>query len=90
MTNTDEKTEIPRDFETAMRRLDALLRKLDEGNLPLENLLKDYEEGNRLIHYCRAQLEGFEKRIEILNRDDGAAGEWRDFAESAPRTGDTL
>ncbi len=69
----------PVSFEEAMRRLDELLRKLDDGNLALEELLKAYEEGNRLVAYCRSRLEKFEQRIEILNRSGEGDGQWQPF-----------
>lgn len=68
-------------FETAMSRLDDLLKKLDAGNLPLEELTRTYEEGDKLVKYCRKLLAGFERRIEILAKDDGSGGQWRDFSD---------
>ena len=48
---------------------------MESGNLPLEDILKKYEEGNKLIKLCAAKLNEAEKRIEILmSQKDGSLG----------------
>ena len=48
---------------------------MESGSLPLEDILKKYEEGNKLIKLCAAKLNEAEKRIEILmNQKDGSLG----------------
>jgi exodeoxyribonuclease VII small subunit len=56
-----------KDFEAALAELDGIVRKLEEGDLPLEESLKLYERGVHLSRFCHAQLEAAERRIEILN-----------------------
>ena len=56
-----------KDFEAALAELDAIVKKLEEGDLPLEESLKLYERGVHLSRFCHAQLEAAERRIEILN-----------------------
>lgn len=55
-----------KDFETALAELDALVKKLEEGDLPLEQSLGLYERGVQLSRFCHARLEDAERRIEIL------------------------
>lgn len=55
-----------KDFEAALAELDTLVRKLEEGDLPLEQSLALYERGVQLSRFCHARLEEAEKRIEIL------------------------
>ena len=55
-----------KDFETALAELDALVKKLEEGELSLEQSLALYERGVQLSRFCHAQLEDAERRIEIL------------------------
>ena len=56
-----------KDFEAALTELDAIVKKLEEGDLPLEESLKLYERGVQLSRFCHARLEEAERRIEILN-----------------------
>lgn len=56
-----------KDFEAAIAELETIVRKLEEGDLPLEGSLKLYERGVQLSRYCHARLEDAERRIEVLN-----------------------
>ena len=56
-----------KDFEAAIAELESIVKKLEEGELPLEVSLQHYERGVALSRYCHAQLEEAERRIEILN-----------------------
>jgi exodeoxyribonuclease VII small subunit len=56
-----------KDFEAALSELEGIVRKLEEGDLTLENSLALYERGVELSRFCHARLEDAEKRIEILN-----------------------
>jgi len=53
-------------FEESLERLEILVQEMESGNLPLEEILKKYEEGNRLIQLCSTKLNEAEHRIEIL------------------------
>jgi exodeoxyribonuclease VII small subunit len=55
-----------KDFEAAIGELDAIVKKLEEGDLPLEQSLALYERGIHLSRFCHARLEDAERRIEIL------------------------
>jgi exodeoxyribonuclease VII small subunit len=55
-----------KDFEAAIAELDAIVKKLEEGDLPLEQSLALYERGVQLSRFCHARLEEAERRIEIL------------------------
>ena len=59
-------------FETMMERLQALVDKLEEGNLTLEESIRSFEEGMDLVGKCTAVLSQAEQRIQKLTRD--AAG----------------
>ena len=55
-----------KDFEAAIAELEAIVKKLEDGDLALEQSLELYERGVRLSRYCHARLEEAERRIEIL------------------------
>ncbi len=53
-------------FEQAIRRLEEIVAQLEEGNLPLEESLKIYEEGVELTKFCSAKLNETEDKIKTL------------------------
>ena len=55
-----------KDFEGAIAELESIVKKLEEGDLPLEQSLALYERGVQLSRFCHARLEEAERRIEIL------------------------
>ena len=56
-----------KDFEAAIAELETLVKKLEEGDIPLETSLKLYERGVHLSRFCHSRLEDAERRIEVLN-----------------------
>ena len=56
-----------KDFESAAAELDAVVRKLEEGDLTLEKSMELYERGLQLSRFCHARIEEAERRIELLN-----------------------
>lgn len=76
-------------FEAALQELETLLKEMESGNLPLEELISRFERGNALSQYCRKKLDSLEKRIEVLVKDDGDSGEWREFSDSGDTPPDT-
>jgi exodeoxyribonuclease VII small subunit len=69
----------PKDFETSLKKLEELVKELEEGDLTLEQSLERYEHGVALARFCNAKLEEAEKRIEMLKIDEN--GEPRRDAE---------
>jgi len=55
-------------FEQAIERLERIVADMEAAELPLEDVLKKYEEGTRLVRFCNQKLEEAEKKIEILTR----------------------
>ena len=75
MPRTTKKPSKELRFEEALAGLERIVRDLEEGDLPLDDALKLFEEGVRLSRFCGAKLDEAEKKIEILMK--GAGGEWR-------------
>lgn len=55
-----------KDFEGAIAELESIVKKLEEGDLQLEQSLALYERGVQLSRFCHARLEDAERRIELL------------------------
>jgi len=60
----------PKDFETALKKLEEIVKELEEGELTLEKSLERYEQGVRLARFCNAKLNEAEARIEKLHKDE--------------------
>ena len=56
-----------KDFEAAIAELESIVKKLEEGELALEQSLALFERGVQLSRFCHARLEEAERRVEILN-----------------------
>jgi exodeoxyribonuclease VII small subunit len=60
-------------FEQAIQRLEKIVAEMESAELPLEDVLKKYEEGSHLVRFCSQKLEEAEKKIELLTRrSDGS------------------
>jgi len=60
-------------FEEALEQLEEIVRELEEGEIGLEESLKRYEDGVKLLRQCYGILEKAERRIELVTGvgDDG-------------------
>lgn len=58
------KTEL--DFETTLQQLEQVVIRLESGNLPLEEALKEFEQGVSLATLGQERLKQAEQRIQIL------------------------
>ena len=63
-------------FETALTKLEAIVDSMEQGEVPLAELLARYEEGSKLLKVCEGRLKDAELKIEKLKKTkDGAAFE---------------
>lgn len=60
-------------LEEAMARLEKLVDSMESGDVPLDRLVAQYEEGMRLVQACEAKLGEAELRVEKLAGEDDAA-----------------
>lgn len=67
-----KKTELA-ELEESIKALEALVEKLEGGDLPLEKALAEFERGVKLTRRCQAALTEAEQRIEILLAPEGDA-----------------
>jgi len=54
------------DFEKSLARLEDVVKRLEQPNLPLTDAMKLFEEGLHLAQQCQKQLQEAEGRVEIL------------------------
>lgn len=60
------KQPLPQDFETALAQLEALVAKMEDGSLPLDQSLAAYEEGVELAKICQKLLDSAEQQVKVL------------------------
>jgi exodeoxyribonuclease VII small subunit len=80
-TKAAEGSEPTGTFEEMMERLEALVERLEEGNLSLEDSIRSFEEGVALVKKCGAVLSVAEKRIQELTRAEDGAPVTKSIAE---------
>lgn len=56
-------------FESSLGELEKIVRKLEDGDLSLEESLKLFEDGVKLSRECQERLNQAERRIEVLLKD---------------------
>ena len=57
-------------FETSLKELEKIVRRLEEGDSSLEDSLKLFEDGVKLSRECQERLNQAERRIEALLKDE--------------------
>lgn len=66
---------MPKTFEASLNELERIVKQLEDGDLPLDESLKLFEDGVRLSRECRERLTNAERRIEVLMKEsDGSIG----------------
>lgn len=63
----EKKSELDKpSFESSLEQLQAAVKKLESGELSLEQSLQQFEEGVRLTRMCQEYLSTAEQRVDIL------------------------
>lgn len=62
------KKNAPKSFEEALSRLESLTQSM-QGEMPLEDALAAYQEGNELVRYCQTRLAQVEQKLQVLDAD---------------------
>ena len=85
MTREAEQNCKDMPFEQALEELEKLVDDMEQGDLPLDAMIKCFERGTMLSKLCRQKLSKLEKKIEVLVKDTGDGGEWQEFDASSER-----
>ena len=62
----NEQPETKETFETAYKRLDGIVNRMEKESLDLEEALKAFEEGQKTVEQCRKMLEEAELKLKDL------------------------
>ena len=66
-------TRKPPDFEKSLAELEALVERLEDGDLSLEESLSAFEKGVKLTQECQQALADAQQRVQVLMQQDGGA-----------------
>ena len=72
MPKDEKKDNLDLTFEQALERLESIVEKMEQGDVPLADLIQRYEEGNRLLKLCEKRLRDAELKIELLKKESGS------------------
>ncbi len=76
-----EKATNPQGFEKSLERLETVVGEMEGGDLSLEDMIKRFEEGQKLIGFCSKKLDEVERKIERLIKKDNGDVEAVPFGE---------
>ena len=80
---TTEKDISQLTFEDALKALEELVRRLESGDVPLDESIDLYERGEKLRKHCQKRLDAAQMRIEkIVTRPDGKAAGTQSFDDN--------
>jgi exodeoxyribonuclease VII small subunit len=70
MTAKKNNTITKLNFEQSIKELTSIVEKIEQGQIPLQDSLKQYEKGIALIKHCRGILQKAEERIEKISKQE--------------------
>jgi len=71
MAHKKQKTDVDKfSFEEAIKELTNIVGKIEQGQIPLQDSLEQYEKGMGLIKQCRTILQKAEERIEKISKEE--------------------
>lgn len=56
-------------FEEALKKIEQILKQLENKDIDLEEAINLYEEGLRLIHFCEEKLKNARTRVEVILKE---------------------
>lgn len=74
MDKTAKKAKGDITFESALKDLETIANRLEDGSLSLDKSIDEFERGIRLARFCHQKLEDAERKIEILQKGENGEG----------------
>lgn len=79
VTDVESDKNAKLSFETALARLESIVDSMEQGDVPLADLLAKYEEGTKLLKVCETRLKDAELKIEKLKKQKDGKAEFESF-----------
>jgi exodeoxyribonuclease VII small subunit len=88
MARTGKNDDIEKmTFEQAIQQLKGIVDRIEQGQIPLQDSLEQYEKGMALIRHCRDILQKAEQRIERISKEEPPEPPKEEKDDSAPLLG---
>jgi len=58
-------------FEQALANLEEIIQRMESGEAPLDSLVTNYQNGIRMLKFCRKKIESAEMKIRKVQEKDG-------------------
>ena len=68
-SNQKKETEENLQFEEAIEKLESIIERMESEQIPLEELLRDYEKGTKLLKLCRDRINGARQKVDKINKE---------------------
>lgn len=70
MAKNEKKSDMSKmSFEEAIKELGGIVQEIEQGEIPLQDSLEQYEKGMALIKHCKGILQKAEKNIEKITKE---------------------
>ena len=73
---SDDDAELS--FEQALTNLEEIIQRMESGEAPLDSLVKNYQNGLKMLNFCRRKIEAAEMKIKEVQEKNGGLIE-KDF-----------
>lgn len=68
-------------FETALEKLETIIKELENGETPLEDAIKKYTEAMNLVKLCEEKLDKATKQVNKIVNEDGSVKDFKEAEE---------
>jgi len=70
-------------FEQSIQKLEALVKNLESGSMPLEEALTAFQEGVGLVKHCQSLLSQAEQKVDLLIKANAESVETKPFSSES-------
>ena len=60
----------PKSYEEALKQLEKITESMQNNDLPLEEALAAYQQGQELVHYCQQKLAEVEQKLQVFDNGE--------------------
>jgi exodeoxyribonuclease VII small subunit len=71
MAKKESPKEAQLDFESALKELENIVERMEQGDMSLEQSLKEFEQGINLTRACQTALKEAEQKVQVLVEKNG-------------------
>ncbi len=69
MNKTIDAEDKDQDFESALNSIEKLVKEIEDGSLPLNQIVDKFKVAVEQINHCRAMLNQVDQRVQVLEQE---------------------